>query len=176
MLRASAFLIVALGLVASGCKSAEKKADPITSTGTTTEVGEKEPEKVLPTNVKQMLANFQRVYFDFDSHELNKDTQDALSTNAEIMMADPTLKVEIQGHADSRGTNEYNLALGDKRAKAVKDYMVRLGAGEGNISTISYGEERPAAKGGNESTFSKNRRAEFRVLWVKKTSIVGTTE
>jgi peptidoglycan-associated lipoprotein len=178
MIRALGCIAVCTGLLVTGCKSAEKKTDAIVGTETTTKVaGEGDEKKNIPADVKELLANFQRAYFDFNSHELNDETQKVLSTNAEIMQADPTLKVEIQGHADDRGTNEYNLALGQKRAKSVKDYMVRLGVAEDAITTISYGEEKPAVEASNESTWSKNRRAEFRVLWVKKTTkIVGTIE
>ncbi|HEX9446018.1 MAG TPA: peptidoglycan-associated lipoprotein Pal [Candidatus Binatia bacterium] len=101
------------------------------------------------------------VYFEFDSFNLNDAARTILRTNAEWIKANPTVRVEIEGHCDERGTNEYNLALGAKRAQAAKDYLVTLGIGADRLSTISYGEELPVCKEQTEDCWKKNRRDRF---------------
>lgn len=179
-MRTRTFLIplLAPALLAVGCASEEKKPDPApTQSSTKAEEASKEEKvaKEVPEDVQRMVANFKRVYFDFDKSEINADTQAALRENAEIMKKRADVKVEVQGHADERGTNEYNLALGDKRAQAVKDYLVRSGVDAARIATVSYGEEKPLTEADSETGFSKNRRAEFRVTWGED-EVVGTTE
>ena len=122
----------------------------------------------------KLIANFNRVHFALDSFELNEDTKNALADNAKILLANSNVKVEVQGHADEQGTSEYNLSLGEKRAKAVLDYLVRAGAGAQQVQSISYGEEKPLESGSGESAWAKNRRAEFRVLWGSEVA-TGTT-
>ena len=104
------------------------------------------------------------VYFAFDSYSLGTEGRDALKANAEWLANNPSATVQIEGHCDERGTIEYNLALGERRANAAKDYLVRLGVGADRISIISYGKERPAEFGSNESAWSRNRRAEFVIV------------
>jgi peptidoglycan-associated lipoprotein len=104
------------------------------------------------------------IYFDFDSHNLRADARDTLRSNAEWLKSDVAARVEIEGHCDDRGTNEYNLALGAKRAQAAKDYLSTLGIAADRLSTISYGEEIPVCKEENESCWQRNRRARFVVL------------
>lgn len=99
------------------------------------------------------------VYFDYDESTLTDDTRDKLSRNADLLKSQPQFSVTIEGHADSRGTNEYNLALGERRANAVKDYMVSLGVPAGRLRTLSYGEERQVCSEDEESCWSQNRRA-----------------
>ena len=98
------------------------------------------------------------VYFDFDSSALTYDTQVQLSEQIEVIK-DTNSAVLIEGHADERGTREYNLGLGERRANAVAEYMIMKGVDEEKISTISYGKERPAVQGHNEGAWAKNRRA-----------------
>ena len=105
-----------------------------------------------------------RIYFDYDSSTLSADARATLQEDYQTLRSTPSLRVEIEGHTDERGTNEYNMALGQKRANAVKNYLVQLGITSSRIETISYGEELPAVVGHDESAFSKNRRAQFRVL------------
>ncbi len=105
-----------------------------------------------------------RIYFDYDSSTLSADARATLQEDYQTLRSTPSLRVEIEGHTDERGTNEYNLALGQKRAGAVKNYLVQLGISASRIETISYGEELPAVVGHDEAAFSKNRRAQFRVL------------
>ncbi len=99
------------------------------------------------------------VYFQYDESSLSDETRDRLARNADLLKAAPQLQLLIEGHADERGTNEYNLALGERRANATKDYLTSLGVAEARLRTLSYGEERPACTESDESCFSQNRRA-----------------
>jgi peptidoglycan-associated lipoprotein len=109
-------------------------------------------------------ADFRTVYFDFDKYNIRSDQKANLDKNAEILRKNPDLVIKIEGHCDERGTVEYNLALGDKRANSVKDYLVNLGIPANRIEVISYGKERPVDPGHNEAAWAKNRRAEFRII------------
>jgi peptidoglycan-associated lipoprotein len=121
----------------------------------------------------QMARNFERVYFDFDSSTLSASSKAALSENAAIMASVPDVRVEIQGHADDRGTTDYNIALGERRAQNVRSILTASGVAPSRVTQVSYGEERPVAVGGGESVWSQNRRAEFRVVWGD--GVIGTT-
>jgi peptidoglycan-associated lipoprotein len=101
------------------------------------------------------------IYFAYDSSALTPQAQDILRKKAAFLKANPNAKVTIEGHTDERGTNEYNLALGEARARSAKAFLVDLGIPAARMATISYGEERPVAKGANEEAWSKNRRAHF---------------
>ncbi len=103
------------------------------------------------------------VYFSFDSAELTAESQSKLAGLAEHMGKDEACTVQIEGHCDERGTTQYNLALGERRALAVKGYLSNLGVTESRITTISYGEERPKVTGHTEESWSQNRRAEFNI-------------
>lgn len=122
-------------------------------TGEKGSLGEGVKVKSLPT-----------IYFEFDSYTLSEEARNNLSNSADWLKAHSSLKVLIEGHCDERGTEEYNLALGEKRAKSVKDYLVQLGVSSENISTISYGEEFPVDARHNEEAWAKNRRAEFVII------------
>jgi peptidoglycan-associated lipoprotein len=104
------------------------------------------------------------IQFDYDRYDLRADARDMLKTNADWLKKNPAARVEIEGHCDERGTNEYNLALGAKRAQAAKDYLVTLGISGERLSTISYGEEIPLCREQTESCWSRNRRARFVVV------------
>jgi len=106
----------------------------------------------------------QDVHFDYDRYDLRSEDRSILQQNSNWLKENPSAKVEIEGHCDSRGTVEYNLALGAKRAKAVKDYLVSLGTAADRMSTISYGEELPLCHEENEACWSRNRRAHSVVL------------
>jgi peptidoglycan-associated lipoprotein len=99
------------------------------------------------------------VYFGFDSSELAGETQATLDRQAAFLNVNPTMVVIIEGHADERGTREYNLALGDRRAVAVRDYLLAKGLNAARVRTVSYGKERPVVSGSNEESWAKNRRA-----------------
>ncbi|MCJ9427610.1 peptidoglycan-associated lipoprotein Pal [Kordiimonas sp. A6E486] len=103
-------------------------------------------------------AGTDRVFFQYDSSELTAHAQDTLRKQADWLKHYPQIKVQVQGHCDERGTREYNLALGERRATAVKNYLVALGVPASRLSTISYGKERPAVVGNGEQFWSQNRR------------------
>jgi len=105
--------------------------------------------------------NFAVIYFDFDKSDIRDDAESGIQGNADYLMANPDVKVTIEGHADSRGTNEYNLALGERRAQAVRQALIAKGVTPGQISTQSWGEERLASYGTDEDSHQLNRRTEF---------------
>jgi len=109
----------------------------------------------------QKIAELNTIYFAFDSFALTGESKSILKKSAEWLKANSEKNVQIEGHTDERGTTEYNLALGDRRAGAVKDYLISQGVPAAQVSTISYGEERPSSQGSDESAWSQNRRAEF---------------
>ena len=104
-----------------------------------------------------------RVFFDYDSAELGADAQELLQAQAAWLKQYNKTSIIIEGHCDERGTREYNLALGERRAQAVKNYLNGLGVGISNMSTISYGKERPAVVGSNDDAWSQNRRSVTKV-------------
>jgi len=99
------------------------------------------------------------VNFDFDSAELTVSARSTLNRQAAFLSVNPDLMIVIEGHADERGTREYNLALGERRATAVRDYLVAKGINSARVRTVSYGKERPAVSGSDEAAWAKNRRA-----------------
>jgi peptidoglycan-associated lipoprotein len=100
-------------------------------------------------------------YFDYDESALRADAKGALRQNAELLKQRANARVELQGNCDERGTDEYNMALGKRRADAAKRYLEDLGIAEGRITTVSFGEENPAVQGHNEAAWAKNRRVDF---------------
>lgn len=116
------------------------------------------------TERAQRLGWIRDVFFEFDSFTLSADGQDALAVTASWLKAHPEFSLLIEGHCDERGTQQYNLALGDRRANIAKDYIVTLGVDAGRVRTISYGEERPFATGSDESSWSQNRRAHMTLV------------
>ena len=105
-----------------------------------------------------------RIHFDFDKYDIRLEDTESLKQNAAVLKRFPSVKIQIEGHCDERGTGEYNLALGERRAHSAKEYLVSLGVDENRISTISYGKEKPLDPGHNEEAWAKNRRDEFVVL------------
>lgn len=104
------------------------------------------------------------VFFDFDRYDLSSDARTILRANAEWLKSNPAARVEIEGHCDERGTNEYNLALGAKRAQSAREYLSTLGIAAARLSTISYGEEIPVCREASESCWRQNRRARFVII------------
>jgi peptidoglycan-associated lipoprotein len=109
---------------------------------------------------RQQFMN-EDVYFEFDSAALLSEAQEVLKRKAVWLRANPGVSVVIEGHCDERGTNEYNLALGDRRSESAKRFLMDLGIVAPRLTTISYGEERPVDTGHNEESWAKNRRAHF---------------
>jgi len=104
------------------------------------------------------------VYFDFDKYDIKPEYRDMLRQKADLMKRYTQIRIRIEGHCDDRGTQEYNLALGERRARAAYDYMTMLGVNASQMELISFGKERPAVGGSGEAAWSKNRRDEFRVI------------
>ncbi|HJD96807.1 peptidoglycan-associated lipoprotein Pal [Mailhella massiliensis] len=104
------------------------------------------------------------VYFDFDKYDIKAEYRDMLQQKAELMKQFPSIRVRIEGNCDERGTQEYNLALGERRARAAYEYMIRLGVPAEQLDIISYGKERPAVEGTGEAVWAQNRRDEFNVI------------
>ncbi|MGD2187899.1 MAG: peptidoglycan-associated lipoprotein Pal, partial [Desulfobacterales bacterium] len=119
-----------------------------------------EAPAVTPTDTTGMIMQ-DDIYFEFDKSTLTPTAQDNLMRKAAWLRANPDVTVTIEGHCDERGTNEYNLALGDRRADSSKAFLVDLGIPASRLTTISYGEERPVCAQQNEECWAKNRRANF---------------
>lgn len=156
---------LALALVsASGCKKKKEALEPDMTGG----APEETLSEGLPTpdleNLNWVPATdmgLNTVYFDYDSSALRPDALATLAANADIMKQNAGTFFQIAGHCDERGTQEYNLALGERRALAVRQHLIQLGVSGDRIVTISYGEEMPALDGHDESAWRLNRRAEF---------------
>lgn len=161
-------LTLALALaVASGC-ARKKKQEPISPNlgdSSTSRGPEETTGRGLPDIDQESLvfgpAGVKPIYFDYDSYALRPDALATLKTNAEVLAQAPNVMIQIEGHCDERGTQEYNLALGERRALATRDYLMRLGISGDRMITISYGEEAPVDPGHNEAAWAKNRRCEF---------------
>jgi peptidoglycan-associated lipoprotein len=110
---------------------------------------------------EERLSQFDDVRFDFDKSEVREDGRKTCQVVADYLKKNPRAKLQIEGHCDERGTAEYNIALGDRRATAVMTYLVSLGVSKEALSTVSFGKERPLDPGSNEDAWAKNRRAHF---------------
>ena len=128
-----------------------------------TGAAEPAPEKPAPEKglAKETTPGLQRIHFDFDKAVIRPDAREVLKQNAEYLLANPGVRIRIEGHCDERGTTEYNLALGERRAKAAYQYLMDLGIDPNRMTIISYGEEMPLDPRHNEEAWAKNRRAEF---------------
>ena len=162
-----------IAAVAAGCASQEKVDTPTvdrstaatqspsgTSSGSTTTPGStggvSGTAMVDPNTLKKS------VYFDFDSNAVKEEFQPVIQSNARFLSDKRDMKIRIEGNTDERGSREYNLALGQRRAEAVKKVMTVLGVQDNRIETVSFGEEKPAASGHDEGAWSQNRRADIR--------------
>lgn len=121
------------------------------------EMEEEEPVEIEEEEMEPLVLG--DVFFDFDRYDIKAEFKKVLTMNAELILDNPNAMILIEGHCDERGTNEYNIALGEKRAKAVKDFYIAYGVPTGRLEMVSYGEERPFSFGHNEEAWSKNRRA-----------------
>jgi len=156
--------VIVVSSMAVGCAK-QVQAPPTPPPAPPREPAPAEPtprETPVPPEPRGVTSgDFQPVFYDYDSYTLRGDGRTALDGNARLLREDSDLRVTIEGHCDDRGTIEYNLALGERRAQAAKDYLVNAGISASRLSTISYGEERPFASGSDEEAWSKNRRAHF---------------
>jgi peptidoglycan-associated lipoprotein len=170
LLWTGAALAVALMLLVGGC--AHKKPPVSTTLPPTTTSGDTTGSNVPPSTpgtpetqpggkTGEETSALQDVHFDYDSAELSEEAKGILSSNGGWLLKNTSVNVQIEGHCDERGTVEYNLALGDRRAQSAKDFLLSYGVPEDRMSTISYGEERPLDSGHDESAWAKNRRVHF---------------
>lgn len=183
MIRLSTVLMLSLTLAAT-CKRNKGDVEALPEDGVTDvdpngangDGTDGDADSAVPTHVQTMVDNFNKVYFDFDAAELSPESRAALDANIALLQKHTGVKVQIQGHADERGATEYNLALGDRRANAVKDYMAGAGVAPSRLTVISYGEEAPLSNDSNERAWSQNRRAEFVVTWGADGAIKSSTD
>ncbi|BCS56079.1 peptidoglycan-associated lipoprotein Pal [Geobacter sp. SVR] len=191
MRRGTLAVLAALGmtaLMAGGCANKEqvRSEEPVVKTDTTrTETAKPEAQKpvetapVAPQPVAEAPkpaesevagkpaaeAALETIYFDFDKSDLSQSARDTLGRNAEVLLkSKPNAKARIEGHCDERGSAEYNLALGERRAKSSMQYLVTLGVQPERLSVISYGKEKPAVEGHDDTAWAKNRRVEFIIV------------
>ena len=176
------FLILAVvGVMATACSSSRRPAPtaapptpvvepvptPVPEETVTQPTGEPVPSvevtEELPHDLQELNRRgyLQDVFFDTDRYDLKPEAREKLVTNSTWLQQHPTVRIRIEGHCDERNTREYNLALGDRRANAVRDYLIFLGVDRERIKTISFGEERPFALGHSESAWHLNRRSHF---------------
>jgi peptidoglycan-associated lipoprotein len=163
-------IALTVGLLALGACSSTPEPPPETAgSGSTapmatgpmsTGVGSAPIGSVRPGTQEDLVANVgDRVFFDFDKYTLSPDGRRQVEAWGEWLKRFPSVPVTIEGHADERGTREYNLALGERRAISARDYLIAQGVNPSRIRTVSYGKERPAELGSNESAYARNRRA-----------------
>jgi peptidoglycan-associated lipoprotein len=157
-------VVLASLLLVSACKKKPTEAASTPGATVPSDV-QAAPPAERPDHIDELVANFEKVFFDTDSSEIDIASRKVLERNAAILQEHMDVRVQVQGHADERGTVDYNLQLGNERADAVKDYLVNQGVGSDRVTVISFGEEIPASSGHHESSWSQNRRAEFVVQW-----------
>ena len=171
-------VMVPLALLAISAAACGKKADPVLQPPTDTTAPSTPPAPPPPAPAPPaaggpsaeavraaLLADLGNViHFDYDQDLIKPEDRPILDRKAEIMKANPGLRVRISGHADSRGSDEYNLVLGNKRALAARQYLIGRGVDGGRIDVTSFGEERPADPAENEAAWAQNRRAEFEII------------
>ena len=167
-------LSLAMAVVAlmAGCSSGVKLDDSANKNGTLSSNGANGAgngqSSVAGVDLSGSAANGQGpvgvsriVYFDFDSYSVKADAQPQIEAHAKFIKANPAAKVQLEGHTDERGGREYNLALGQKRAEAVRRSLGLLGVNDAQVEAVSYGKEKPAVEGNSESAFAQNRRVEI---------------
>ena len=153
--------IVAATFLLAACETASQvSGDSASTSASNTASSSSASSSAADKTPAERLAQVgDTVNFDFDSAELTVSARSTLNRQAAFLSLNPDLMMVIEGHADERGTREYNLALGDRRATAVRDYLVAKGINSARVRTVSYGKERPAAAGSDEAAWAKNRRA-----------------
>ena len=153
------FAIMLLTSFLAACATAPTETS--SNTTNTTSQSEVVGGIYVGTDTVEMLAIDvpDRVFFAYDSYSLAASAQTTLNKQAKWLKANPSVAIAVEGHADERGTREYNLALGDRRASSVKDYLMSQGISSNRISTISYGKERPVKSGSNDTAWAQNRRS-----------------
>ena len=163
-------LVLIMTLVLAACATAPKETASTKSTTSSSSSSSSSTEASMPqvvdgvyvgSDTVEMLAVGvpDRVFFAYDSYSLTSDAQDSLAKQAKWLKANGSVTISIEGHADERGTREYNLALGDRRANAAKDFLMAQGISSSRITTISFGKERPVNAASNKTAWAQNRRS-----------------
>lgn len=164
-----ATIVVLAGLVAfAGCKTKPEEAPPAPAPTTTTDTSGVDSSGVATEDAagpSGELLSKRVVYFDLDRADIRADSQPVITAHARYLAGATAQKVRLEGHADERGSREYNIGLGERRAQAVRRALLLLGVAESQLATVSYGEERPAAAGSDEQAYGLNRRVE--IVYVK---------
>jgi peptidoglycan-associated lipoprotein len=159
-----AVICAAIGVLAcTGCAKKPKPTTDVVKSPTTETIPETPPPAApsTPSVEPETEMMVEDVFFDYDKSHLRDDARTTLERDAQVLTKNVGQRILLEGHCDERGTVEYNLALGDRRAQSVKSYLVQFGIDAGRLSTISYGEERPFAQGSDEAAWSQNRRVHF---------------
>ena len=168
MNRLAITLVAASALAVSGCsKKPPAQLPPAPGESTPGPSAQLPPSGPVPgseAHFKSVMNGRDVIYFDTDKYDIDSDDAAALRQQAQYLLQYANIRATIEGHCDERGTREYNLALGDRRANAAKNYLVSLGVPAARLTTISYGKERPVALGSDEASWAKNRRAVTVVL------------
>jgi len=160
--RLASVLFVALGLVACASSGSQQPGQDQNSQRDIPRDSESLRDRGTETRPDASLsATLLTVYFDYDEARLRPDAKESLRRNAELLRGKPQARVELQGNCDERGTEEYNLALGKRRAESAKQYLADLGVPAGRLTTVSFGEENPAVSGSGDAVWAKNRRVDF---------------
>lgn len=141
-------------LTSVACAKKSAPIDPVVETGSS----------IAAVDVAAQTITDGIIYFEFNKYDISPEYREILTQKASVMRQFPSVRVRIEGHCDARGTQEYNLALGERRARAAYEYMVLLGVNPGQLEFISYGKERPAVMGTGDSVWALNRRNNFRVI------------
>ncbi len=157
-------ILVGVLMAAPGCGKkprpstdvSQETTQPDDSSGTTVEPGDSGDNQDEAAG-----KSLSDVFFDYDRYNLREDTRRVLEVDARVLLDNPEINATLEGHCDERGTVEYNLALGERRAQSVKDYLIEFGIDAGRLTAVSYGEERPFAEGHDETAWSQNRRVHF---------------
>jgi len=170
-------VVVMAGLIVTACETAKEEnastegSGTVAAPGTSGATADSTSASVTSSRLQQesdrrqaSVEHFQsqvgdRVFFGFDRYDLSPEARDVLERQSDWLKRFPIVTITVAGHSDERGTREYNLALGERRANAVKDALIANGVGADQLETVSYGEERPAVQGSNEHAWGQNRRA-----------------
>jgi peptidoglycan-associated lipoprotein len=176
---AMACVVVSLSLLSGGCAKKKVQSDKDMAAGTGagagigagTAVGQEESlaSKWIGGDSGAVLegrttAPMLPIYFDFDKSDIRADQKDRIKKNGELLIGSPQVRVRVEGNTDERGTNEYNMALGERRAVTAVKYLVNMGVAEGRIDTLSFGEEKPLNLGHDEMAWAQNRRDDFVIV------------
>jgi peptidoglycan-associated lipoprotein len=166
--------ILAAVLLVTACSSTSNTTGSVSGDGKGSAYGSAKGgprADVPPGSVDDLVLNVgDRVFFDYDRFDLKAEAKSTLERQASWLKQYRSFSITVEGHADERGTREYNLALGEKRAAAIKDYLTSLGVSASRVKTISYGKERPAVLGSDESSWAQNRRGVTVIQGTEKNS------